>query len=73
METWAMWLERVYVQADAETIIAAELINQMKQDKNPPCTSDPEHLNAKGAKQTGQSIIFWILTFNDSKLEIMLW
>ena len=53
-----MWLERVYVQADAETIIAAELINQMKQDKNPPCTSDPEHLNAKGAKQTGQSIIF---------------
>lgn len=28
-----MWLDRLHVQADAETIIAAELINQMKWEK----------------------------------------
>lgn len=36
---------------DGETIITAELINQMrKRDKNSSCSSNPECSNAKGAK-----------------------
>lgn len=51
MQTWAMWLEGPHLQGDAGTIIEAELINQMrKRDKNSPCSSNPEHSNAKGAK-----------------------